>query len=118
MPEICKSQWDKLQFGLSNRIFANYMTQMKKWAKQAFVNESVIGKLPIEMQHALSKTGKQDASLFDIKTDIQRRCVFQKLMPSSATPIILKRETSNVISREKTSTSQRHGSTQKVQQKL
>ena len=70
--------------------FSKFLSNLKKAATPAYVNRSSefletfpFGKLPVQIQHVLSTSGKSKASIEEISALMQRQFQYQQFFPKA-----------------------------------
>ena len=90
LKEVAKYKFDQMRYGPATETFNEFLNKFKKVAKQAFVDRSsdltetfLFAKLPVHMLNELAMAGKHDTTMEEIRTFVQRRCQYAKLLPNT-----------------------------------
>ena len=87
LKEVARYKWDKARYDPTAETFGDFLKNLKKTAKQAFVNEAykvikmfLFGtcKLPVEIEQELTMANKEESSPEEIKTYLMRKYQYQQ----------------------------------------
>ena len=89
--EVSKYKFDQMRYDPTKESFADFLTKYKKLAKQAYGDKAndiaetfLFAKLPIQIRNELAMAGKHDAKVEEIKTFVQRRCQYARVLSGTS----------------------------------